>query len=127
MLYEADGYWHRAEFIRGKGEVVKVLTKNGTAISTDTSDHVMDAINGVDWGDQDTDDQPRVINRKLKTYKRTPNSFLPFRFYTRTSVGFVCNMLGIQMSNIRTPADLFAYCENDAVEMERNDAQLQAA
>ncbi|MEZ5935833.1 MAG: hypothetical protein R3F54_28770 [Alphaproteobacteria bacterium] len=127
VIFEASGFWHVAEYIRGKGEIVRVLTDQNGAIPAQIGAHIFDKVTRADWGDASSDETPRQIIRRVKTYRRRPRTRLPFAFYPKTSVGFAAHMLGIHDPRIRTPKDLLDYCERAGDDEKSEVLQAKAA
>jgi len=130
VLYAANGYWHKAEYVHGKGELVEVVVdSHGAALNADTHFSIVKKVMGVgdiDWGEQDEPEDPRDIVRIVRTYRRRPAWYNPLMFYPRTSVGFASHVLGIRNPLIRTPGELLDYCERDAVADELVDTDMTA-
>ena len=75
-----------------------VVDKRGEALSADTHFSIVKKVMGldIDWGDQDSPEDPRDIVRIVRTYRRRPAWYNPLMFYPRTSVGFASHVLGIR-------------------------------
>lgn len=116
VVFPSNGYWHRAEYIRGRGEVVEVMCSDfGTAIETHKEGLIRGILSGTAFGEEDTHDNPRVTTRIIKTYRRRPSFDLPFVFYPRSSAGFASHFLGILNIGITSPKALMDYVERDGI------------
>ena len=115
VLFIRDGFWHRAEYVRGKGEIISVLTDGYGAIQEGAVVGLMDVISKASWGEQSTDEKPRQVVRTIRTYRRRLSSRIPFVVYPKTSAGYAAHILGIDNPNLATPAVLADYCERDGL------------
>ena len=124
VLFAADGFLHRAEYIRGRGEVVSVLTDGHGPIPAAVSHQARKAIERAHWGEQSSPDRPRELVRVVQTYRRRRAGWFPFVWYARTSAGFAAHVLGVPDARIRTPKQLADWCEREAMAEEARPSEV---